>query len=759
MSERDALDAALAPATARDEPDDGEDEDAEEAPREAPNEPSSALTPAPLDAIARYVLAELTASGTCGWPIAVQLPPQQPARRLVVSPEFAHALASTRRLRSLHFNGCGAPRLDDAARLWRALAACSTLCEVSLANTKLTAADLATLLAEFTCDAAPRLDTLDLSHTRLDVAAADVLARAALGSAASKSPLARSIRRLDLSRNSKLGPVGATLLLDAMRVADSQIQSLSLARAGLTDACVPALCAFLERAKRLTKLDLSGNALGDASAPSLARSLIAASLPVSLESTKCGFARASQEYLRLAQKARRDPDRARVLALVGGASTRAQGPADPLAITPLQAFLRASGDNAALVRVLGFLLPRPGTETGRGSLRRGAMPGLLERLPGHAQTLMTSTAEDPRTLEACSEIRKLLSIERRPPIDEVIATGVVPRLVELLRDERSSDELQFEAAWALTNVASGTSAHTRVVADLGAVPEFVRMLSSDSSDNVEQGVWGLGNISGDCIEFRDAAIAAGATEPILRILDRVDIRLSLMRNAVWALSNLVRGTPPPPIEISVETAARFARYAARPDDDARVDSERGLGYIANANVEGHADIVFDAVRAVDGAWAGILARAREHSAKFLVDTVCANGSLDTRRAMIEMGAVDVVVRGGRWQAESTCPALGALARACRGAPESTVARARAAAPDAMRELTRRGVGDENAEAMDALRAWIEVEEIAPLELVRELVVEKAAWARLAAGEARGERARESARAVVEAARARGGEGT
>ena len=118
----------------------------------------------------------------------------------------------------------------------------------------------------------------------------------------------------------------------------------------------------------------------------------------------------------------------------------------------------------------------------------------LEQLPNLVAGVHSM---DPSVhLEATTQFRKLLSIERNPPIQTVIDAGVVPRLVQFLQKD-DAPALQFEAAWALTNIASGTSDHTRVVIEEGAVPIFCRLLLSPNDDVREQAVWALGNIAGD----------------------------------------------------------------------------------------------------------------------------------------------------------------------------------------------------------------------------------------------------------------------
>lgn len=150
-------------------------------------------------------------------------------------------------------------------------------------------------------------------------------------------------------------------------------------------------------------------------------------------------------------------------------------------------------------------------------------------------------------LMAVQTARKLLSSDRNPPIDALIASGILPILIHCL-ECHDNPALQFEAAWALTNIASGTSTQTNKVVHAGAVPLFLQLLHSPQQNVCEQAVWALGNIIGDGPHLRDYVIELGVVQPLLSFI-KPEIPISFLRNVTWVIVNLCRNKdPPPPIQ-------------------------------------------------------------------------------------------------------------------------------------------------------------------------------------------------------------------
>ncbi|KAL2534949.1 NB-ARC domain-containing protein [Abeliophyllum distichum] len=123
-----------------------------------------------------------------------------------------------------------------------------------------------------------------------------------------------------------------------------------------------------------------------------------------------------------------------------------------------------------------------------------------------------------RQLDATTKFRKLLSGGRFNVIPKVIQAGVVPRFVAFLMREEFP-QLQFEAAWAITNIAFGKSKNVKMLIDHGAVPTFVKLVNSSSDDVREQAVWALGNVAVDSPKYRDLVLGHGALAPLLSQLN------------------------------------------------------------------------------------------------------------------------------------------------------------------------------------------------------------------------------------------------
>eukprot|EP00968_Pinguiococcus_pyrenoidosus_P010196 scaffold803_cov310-Pinguiococcus_pyrenoidosus.AAC.109 len=192
---------------------------------------------------------------------------------------------------------------------------------------------------------------------------------------------------------------------------------------------------------------------------------------------------------------------------------------------------------------------------------------VLSDLPSITKDLSSDNKEV--VLLAVRAIRKLLSAEQQPPVLQVLEAGALPKLCAFL-DTRDNAEIVFEAAWALTNIAS--TDYTSVVVDGNAIPALVRLLVNENANIREQAAWCLGNIAGDGTNFRDMILKEGALEPLLCNI-KEPACLSLLQNTVWTLSNLCRGKPRPDVDIMAPAAALLANLVATHADKTVRDGE------------------------------------------------------------------------------------------------------------------------------------------------------------------------------------------
>ncbi|OUC41305.1 Armadillo/beta-catenin-like repeat protein [Trichinella nativa] len=197
---------------------------------------------------------------------------------------------------------------------------------------------------------------------------------------------------------------------------------------------------------------------------------------------------------------------------------------------------------------------------------------------GNGLLMILQNAQSPDPIVQLNAVQQ--ASDRNPPIDDLIRSGILPVLVNCL-GPHNSPELQFEAAWALTNIASGTSEQTKAVVHSGAVPLFLQLLQSPHMNVCEQAVWALGNIIGDGPHFRDYCIELGIIDPLLEFIKR-EVPIGFLRNVAWVIVNLCRSKEPPPSALTIsKLLPALSVLVHHPDMSVLVDTVWALSYLTD----------------------------------------------------------------------------------------------------------------------------------------------------------------------------------
>ncbi|CAD8174198.1 unnamed protein product [Paramecium pentaurelia] len=179
-------------------------------------------------------------------------------------------------------------------------------------------------------------------------------------------------------------------------------------------------------------------------------------------------------------------------------------------------------------------------------------------------------------------LRKMLSVESGAPIQQVIDANLVPKLIDIIQKEQIP-QLVLEAAWALTNVASGTTLQTQSIIDKGGIYLFVKLLSSQYRDIAEQAVWAIGNIAGDCTQYRDLILRVGGVDPLINIMQNAPNK-NTIKHCTWSLSNLCRGKPIPDFKYVKNALPVFCKVIIdETDPEVLTDACWALSYLSDGD--------------------------------------------------------------------------------------------------------------------------------------------------------------------------------
>jgi hypothetical protein len=149
--------------------------------------------------------------------------------------------------------------------------------------------------------------------------------------------------------------------------------------------------------------------------------------------------------------------------------------------------------------------------------------------------------------DAISIIRKIISKEDIPPLKLLLDTKMVPIIAKFM-DPQYGEDLQSEASWIIINIATADEPTyiDYLANECQALPRLMTLLDSPSLDLKINALWGLANMIGDSIKYRDELLNSNIIDKLCELKRGQEIQMdSYYEEQSRLLSSLLQGRPHP----------------------------------------------------------------------------------------------------------------------------------------------------------------------------------------------------------------------
>ncbi|KII73035.1 Importin subunit alpha-3 [Thelohanellus kitauei] len=159
----------------------------------------------------------------------------------------------------------------------------------------------------------------------------------------------------------------------------------------------------------------------------------------------------------------------------------------------------------------------------------------------HVAKLVQECASSNRDVayQAVFNLRLHLSSKHELYLDKLLELNIVDILVPHLVNGETAD-VKYNAAWALTNIASGDSQHTSFLLKESVIMALGSLLCDANPSLVEQSIWALANIIGDGPVPREFVLRSNILSILNQPLNQHYNSIPVMKQLSWMLINICR---------------------------------------------------------------------------------------------------------------------------------------------------------------------------------------------------------------------------